>query len=164
MLKKNKDISNVVKALYDEFYNPDKIDQKSIDHYLAEGARYRKDYRKSLYDANIYAMEKISKLLDCKEYSNSGFTYAECYSVLMYSVQIIKRFGNENNLNKTEKKDFELSKKVLPFLCKNMKADKYSTTQELRAREKDLEEIGMDKSILNNFKNQIFEKDQEECL
>ena len=153
-LKDRKDIGKVISDLYREYYcsSPD-------DGYFSEGAAYRKAYYHMLYEANIFTMVRISKLLDNDEPINSGFTYAQCSSMIMYAHKIIRRFQHEEKLSRKDKKVFELSKKVLPYLYENMKADKYSTLEALKEREQELENIGMDKKVLNNFRAQIAKKE-----
>ena len=156
-----KDIGKVVNKLYDKYYSFSADDD---DSFLSEGASYRAGYYKMLFDANLCAMVKISHLMDNKNHTNSGFTYARCSSITMHCVNIIKWAQEHENLTKRDQKRFELAKKVLPYLYKNMKADYYSTMDAYAERKKELEELKLDTSMLDNFKNQIVKKQEEKNI
>lgn len=161
MFKANKDIGVVVKSLYDEYYNLSESEESSLDDYLSEGAGFRKSYYKMLYQANVYAMVKISHLLNDKNHTNSGFTYGECSSITMYCIRIIDWTQKQEYLKRRDKKEYELALKVLPYLYKNMKADKYSTMEVYAERKKELQKAGLDISMLDNFKKQILKKEDK---
>ena len=155
-LKDRKDIGEIIRDFYIEYYCGN-----SDDDFLSEGAVYRRSYYHMLYRANIHTMARISKLLDSNEQTNSGFTYGQCSSMVMYCVDIIKWSQSQEKLGRRDTKEFELAKKILPYLYENMKADRYSTPEALKEREQELDKIGMDKKILNNFSAQIVKKEKE---
>lgn len=192
MLKKNKDIGEVVRLLYNRYYNLSRIERNinEVNRLLYNrrynlGSRVDDDFLYNMYlsksnkllrtynkirskeirsKANICAMIKISHLLDDNNCKNSNFSYIQCSPITKHCVNIINWTQKQEKLSKRDKKQFEFAKKILPYLYKNMKADRYSTMEAYAERKKELQEAGLDTSMLDNFKNQIVKKQEEKNM
>lgn len=164
-LKKERDVGKIISNLYKEYYDSNSDKRETLSYYLNKSDRYRYSYTNTLYKANLYTMIKLNKILKSNEFTNSGFTYKECSSIADLCVSIIKWSHSQYyHLSSRDQKEYEIAKNVLSYLYTNMKSDNYSTIKAFRDREKELKEIKIDTSILDNFKNQISGIDKQKSL
>ena len=151
----NKDVAKIIRKLYKENYELTPTERKELDDYLSEGATIRRTYREYLHKENYKAIVKIASLLKSNKQQNSGFYFNECDSIIVQCYGVIKHYMSEEIFGTAQQKEYDCCKKVLPYICENMKASGLETEKTVEKLEEMLDEIEMDKKCLSNFKELV---------